>query len=115
MNYPLTIEMIQDYLNTLQPDDEAGITWHAFQCPVARAAEFRYGLAFVVTEDRYYPKNKYEFRTTTPPEIADLIRAIDATKEYDSPITRKEVEWLLPQDQNQDKEPKPLRSEGMKS
>lgn len=98
MNYPITLQIVRDYLATLGQDEEAGIAGDAYQCPVARAARSVYGVRFVVTRDEYYLQESGEEVTPTTTEIAELITGIDAAKnQLIQPITRAEVEALLPE------------------
>jgi len=76
--YPITIQLVREYLATLQPDAEAGLAYSAFECPVARAARLQYGKDFCVAETYYYAEG--ERAENTPPEIEELVRAIDNSK-----------------------------------
>lgn len=93
--YPITLQTVRDYLATLGPDEEAGIALDSFECPVARAARLQYGTDFCVAETYYHAAG--ELAEGTPPEIEALVRAIDRSKNLvEQPITRAEVEALLP-------------------
>lgn len=96
MTYPLTLQIIREYLATLGPDDSAGIVADAFNCPAARAAEHKYGMPFVVTEWHYAPRKNVEFTVAiTTPEIVEFIRRIDLAGNVLEPISRSEVEGAV--------------------
>lgn len=100
MSYPLTMQLIREYLKTLGPDQEAGLSASAFQCPVARALKHRYGVEFLVCDTYYHPVARSEEYNETPDNIAELIGALDRGREAHSRVSRSEVEGLLGEDIN---------------
>lgn len=94
--YELTIEIIKKYLATLAPDQSAGVVADAYYCPVAKALEHEYGVPFVASEWSYGPRENFSLeKAQTPPDIAELIRAIDRVGTFPRPISRSEVEGVL--------------------
>lgn len=91
----ISLDDVRAYLETLGPGDTAGEAGNAFECPVARAGKYRYGVRFVVTAEMCYPSGQPLRWYTPSPEIAELIQAVDALRLY-GPVTRREVEALLP-------------------
>lgn len=97
--YIITLDTLKGYLATLGPDEEAGLTGNAFECPVARAGKHQYGVEFVVTLEYYYPRlpaGEYHTQITyASPDVAQAIDSIDRITGHDRSVTRREVEQVL--------------------
>ena len=93
LQYSVTPQDVQAYLDTLKPGDNIGVSYNSAECLVARAIRHKYqrpDLWVCVETETISVDDGPEF--LTPPDIRTIINAFDDVTSSCRPITKQE--WL---------------------
>lgn len=99
--YPVSLELVQDYLESLQPTETCGHSKSAGSCLISLALAWRYGKRFWVDGTYYWPDDQIpgtidEVEDALPNEIRSIALRFDAISSWGVEITRREAELGIP-------------------
>lgn len=102
--YPVTVEIIQDFLETLDPKEPCGVTKSSQKCLVARTLAWKYGKPFAVDGSHYWSTDTVlklldPVGDLLPEEVRRVVRKFDDLSLAGFiavEVTREQVETGIP-------------------